>query len=143
VKNEIARAVTLARLAKNQNRVTVDGDSMLPLLASGDTVTVEPPQPRYRVGDVVLAIDENQGLIVHRIVRIRRGVTDTKGDNAVRVEQRVDVLGRIAVRRRRTDRLVVWLSLRVHRVFLKTDYETAMRSRAHRWLEKLVRRQMK
>lgn len=67
-------------------RFTATGDSMYPLIRSGDAVVVEPAEARaLRRGDVVLA-RLPRGLTAHRIVRIERrdgevvSIT-TRGDN--------------------------------------------------------------
>jgi len=62
-------------------RFEADGDSMYPLIRSGDRLLVEPVAPRaLRRGDVVLA-RLDRGLTAHRIVRIDGATITMRGDN--------------------------------------------------------------
>jgi len=62
-------------------RFEAGGDSMYPLIRSGDRLLVEPVAPRaLRRGDVVLA-RLDRGLTAHRIVRIDGDTITTRGDN--------------------------------------------------------------
>ena len=55
--------------------------SMEPTLTGGDVLTVESvPFEALRVGDIIVVRTRKFGLIVHRIVEIRRGKLWTKGD---------------------------------------------------------------
>lgn len=63
-------------------RFQVHGDSMHPVIHSGDYVLVEPVEAgRVRRGDVVLSLTE-RGLTAHRVVAISGSTFTTRGDNA-------------------------------------------------------------
>ncbi|HVR40737.1 MAG TPA: S24/S26 family peptidase [Thermoanaerobaculia bacterium] len=68
-------------------RFRAEGDSMWPLIHSGDFLLVEPVNVRDLVrGDVVLAL-QDRGLTAHRVVHIARDAKNvmqitTRGDNA-------------------------------------------------------------
>ena len=64
-------------------RFQVHGDSMYPVIHSGDYVLVEPSAwSAVRIGDVVLSLTE-RGLTAHRVVAIDRATITTRGDNAL------------------------------------------------------------
>ncbi|MCC6728642.1 MAG: S24/S26 family peptidase [Chthonomonadales bacterium] len=88
-------------------RLPVDGCSMWPLIAPGDTLELEWAASPVRVGDVVVFRAGGE-TVVHRVVEMRRGTDPaepgllliTKGDRAARCDPPVGcgaVLGRVAV----------------------------------------------
>lgn len=66
--------------------ITVDGQSMLPLLRRGDRVTVKCGVSPVRRGDLVVFYRQRQ-LVIHRVVLLSRSAAGltlvTKGDNAL------------------------------------------------------------
>jgi signal peptidase I len=56
---------------------------MVPFIRNGDTITLAPISGNLRVGDVVAALKENEGLVVHRIIRILPDRVMLRGDNHV------------------------------------------------------------
>lgn len=80
-------------------RFRVEGDSMHPVIRSGEYVKVIPcTVSKLRRGDVILAAT-GRGLTAHRIVRISERGIITRGDNSLRADPLVDprnILGRIA-----------------------------------------------
>jgi phage repressor protein C with HTH and peptisase S24 domain len=79
-------------------RFRVEGDSMYPVIRSGDYVQVVPcAVSELRRGQIILA-STTRGLTAHRIVRISaRGIV-TRGDNSLRTDPAVEpakVLGRV------------------------------------------------
>lgn len=58
---------------------TTNGDSMRPLLLSGESVTLK-RAPNYKKGDVVLFRKENGGFVLHRIIKIKKDTVFTQGD---------------------------------------------------------------
>jgi phage repressor protein C with HTH and peptisase S24 domain len=80
-------------------RFRVEGDSMHPVIRSGDYVQVVPCiRSELRRGDVILAAT-GRGLTAHRIVRISGRHVITRGDNSLRSDPVVDaasVIGRVA-----------------------------------------------
>lgn len=68
------------------SEITVQGTSMNPRLKAGDIVTIS-PQSQYAIGDIVLFPYKDEGLIIHRIVKIENGSYFCKGDNSFRLEQ--------------------------------------------------------
>lgn len=82
-------------------RFQVHGDSMHPVIRSGDYVTVEPaPADAVRRGDIVLSLTR-RGLTAHRLIAIGRSVFVTRGDNAAEpdapfpIDQLLGRIGRI------------------------------------------------
>ena len=65
--------------------VSVDGISMEPLLKKGDSIFVK-YQSSYSVGDIVLFDYADEGLLVHRILRVDDDLFFCKGDNSFRLE---------------------------------------------------------
>jgi signal peptidase I len=57
------------------------GQSMLPTIADGELLRIEPPNSALKIGDIVLFRGE-QGLKAHRIVRRRRARLVTQGDSS-------------------------------------------------------------
>ena len=80
-------------------RLTVTGDSMGPLLASGDQVELAPLGGRPRRGQVVLARRADGSVLLHRLLRIRAdGRVQTRGDAHWRLDDPLEageVLGRV------------------------------------------------
>jgi signal peptidase I len=63
-------------------RFQVHGDSMYPVIHSGDYVLVEPVEmSAVRAGDVVLSLTA-RGLTAHRVIAITATTITTRGDNA-------------------------------------------------------------
>ena len=58
---------------------TTNGDSMLPLLLSGESVTLK-RFPKYKKGDVVLFRKKDGGFVLHRIIKTNGNVVFTQGD---------------------------------------------------------------
>lgn len=67
--------------------VSVRGDSMYPILCNGDKIEVIlRTSEQYSVGDVIVFPYKNEGLIIHRILKIQEGRYFCKGDNSFRIE---------------------------------------------------------
>lgn len=67
--------------------VSVRGDSMYPILCNGDKIEVVlRTSEQYSVGDVIVFPYKNEGLIIHRILKIQEGRYFCKGDNSFRIE---------------------------------------------------------
>lgn len=84
-----------------QSWLSIDGNSMRPLIHDGDRVLVQHGTAAIRRGDVIV-FHHGEGLAAHRVLRVsqREAVSDflTKGDNAPRPDPslRADrVLGRV------------------------------------------------
>lgn len=89
-------------------RIIVDGDSMHPLLRSGDALIVEPVAAgSLRVGDIVLA-RLDRGLTAHRVIRLdgeagRVARVTSRGDNCAEADPpftQERILGRVISRER-------------------------------------------
>ncbi|MBQ8188154.1 MAG: PqqD family peptide modification chaperone [Lachnospiraceae bacterium] len=70
--------------AKDQADITVTGISMNPTLYEGDRVTIK-PCTTYTPGDILVYGYKNEGLLIHRLIRIDDRYY-CKGDNAFRME---------------------------------------------------------
>ena len=127
---EILRKILIAR-AKAQNKkpftVSVTGSSMEPILYEGDHVTVL-PQVAYEVGDILVYYYKQEGLLVHRLLKIQDSRYFCKGDNALRLEDvdRDAIVGAVQLEQdpHRT-REFIQLSLDVNAVFCHTGYNRA------------------
>lgn len=120
----LAAALVLWGRAGHRQWMQVCGQSMWPMLRSGDEVYVEHGPAAVRRGDIVLryagAGSEDQpsgppSLLAHRVIAIRGQGNEclfvTRGDNAPRVDPPTgEILGRIVARRRkqRTVNLDTW-----------------------------------
>ena len=68
---------------KGQLQLTVHGNSMMPLLKDGDSVTVKKCD-EYKIGDIVayfMNVDGQLKIVVHRVVLKRKEYLLTRGDN--------------------------------------------------------------
>lgn len=78
-------------------RFRTRGLSMSPFIKTGDVVTISPLEgKRPQLGDIALCSIQNQGLLIHRIIRSTSKRYTTKGDNCFTADgpiQRSDVLG--------------------------------------------------
>jgi len=97
--NEFEPTLREVLAAGRAARFRAEGDSMHPVIRSGDYVQVVPCAPsELRRGDIILA-STGRGLTAHRIVRFSRRGIITRGDNSLRSDPPVDpasVLGRVA-----------------------------------------------
>ena len=125
---EIFRKILIAR-ARAQNKkpftVSVSGSSMEPILYEGERVTVL-PQVAYEVGDILVYYYKQEGLLVHRLLKIQDSRYFCKGDNALRLEDvdREEIIGAVQLEQdtHRT-RAFIELSLDVNAVFRQTGYD--------------------
>lgn len=86
VKNLYNEAVRL-RLEKSRRlEVSLSGESMMPLLQSGDTVLVKPVSEMKRGGLYLFELPDGS-LGVHRMIGCEDGFVLMKGDNCMRVER--------------------------------------------------------
>lgn len=68
-------------LTADPTRISVSGDSMLPLLEEGDQVeVVAAGKDDFRVGDIIV-FDRRGDLVVHRVIKARRNSFLEMGDN--------------------------------------------------------------
>ncbi len=74
--------------AKNGSpfRIRVRGTSMMPILNDGDIVTIQ-KSDIYSAGDILLYPFENEGLLLHRLLKINGSRYYCKGDNTFRIEE--------------------------------------------------------
>ena len=127
---EILRKILIAR-AKAQNKkaftVSVSGSSMEPVLYEGEHVEVL-PQVAYEVGDILVYYYKQEGLLVHRLLKIQDNRYFCKGDNALRLEdvEREAIVGAVQLEQdpHRT-REFIEMSLDVNAVFRQTGYNRA------------------
>ena len=127
---EILRKILIAR-AKAQNKkaftVSVSGSSMEPVLYEGEHVEVL-PQVAYEVGDILVYYYKQEGLLVHRLLKIQDNRYFCKGDNALRLEdvEREAIVGAVQLEPdpHRT-REFIEMSLDVNAVFRQTGYNRA------------------
>lgn len=79
----VARDTIVDLLARGISvRFQAHGDSMHPVILSGDYLLVEPVAPELVIrGDIVLSLTE-RGLTAHRVVSTGPATFTTRGDNA-------------------------------------------------------------
>lgn len=115
---------------KGQADIAVRGISMEPALLAGDRITVTAAK-QYAIGDIVVFPYKNEGLVVHRLLKIENGRYFCKGDNALRLEDMTAsaILGRVtAVNGVPPTPWETWkttCSLAVHRLFRRLGYDRA------------------
>lgn len=97
--NQFEPTLRALLVAGHGARFRVEGDSMHPVIRSGDYVRVLPCSvSELRRGDVILA-STGRGLTAHRIVRTEGQRVITRGDNSLRADPAIDktqILGRVA-----------------------------------------------
>ncbi|ASQ89928.1 hypothetical protein CHL67_02425 [Prosthecochloris sp. GSB1] len=71
---------------RQQVRMTVRGDSMVPFIHGGETVELRSCGTCPGIGEIVLARYRDGGYVVHRVVRIDRGGIVLRGDARYRSE---------------------------------------------------------
>lgn len=78
-------------------RITLDGESMRPLIRRGrELVTILPMMREVKIGDVVLFRNGPGRYVVHRVFRLRNGMVQTLGDHCMKPDRwmpREDVWG--------------------------------------------------
>ncbi|MGI6562651.1 MAG: S24/S26 family peptidase [Clostridia bacterium] len=150
------KALTEIQLRQNNNRITVKGVSMEPIISSGDQVVLEKAES-YRIGDIVTAFDQKGRLLTHRIVRMKKDMWYIKGDHAVAVESvdPKDCFGRVVtiIRDDGTEQkvsyglksiLIVFLSLKMHKRFLVVkNTEQVFKGRYYKWICMLSKHRIK
>lgn len=89
---KILKTLTKMKMLQNDNVLEVGGFSMIPLLVAGDFIKIV-EQKSYKVGDIVVCVDERNGqarLVVHRVISVCKKdgekVYVIKGDNAIAAE---------------------------------------------------------
>ena len=89
---KILKTLTKMKMLQNDNVLEVGGFSMIPLLIAGDFIKIV-EQKSYKVGDIVVCVDERNGqarLVVHRVISVCKKdgerVYVIKGDNAIAAE---------------------------------------------------------
>lgn len=65
---------------------TTNGDSMRPLLFSGDSVTIKRFK-KYKKGDVILFKNSDGNFILHRIMKIKKNAVFTRGDSSTKNDE--------------------------------------------------------
>lgn len=96
-KNQIQKMLLQRRkLLGNSFFIRVSGDSMLPILSNNSVVKIIIRHDnKFNVGDIVLFFYKNEGLLIHRLLKIENGRYFCKGDNAFRLEdiEKEDIIG--------------------------------------------------
>lgn len=113
--------------AKGQADISVVGVSMEPTLFARDIITVAPTED-YTIGDILVYPYKNEGLLVHRLLRIDERCF-CKGDNAFRLEDIAEdaILGKVILRNGTP--IAPWpswktaLSYAVNRQFVRCRYD--------------------
>jgi len=142
---KVLKALTELKLRQDNNNIKVTGTSMEPVIYDGDTAYIEKIE-KYRIGDIVVAIDTKGWLLIHRIVRIKEGIINIKGDNAVAIEtvRPDDCFGRVVfvkskdgaefiLKRSFKDKVIAYLSLMMNKRWRASkDYAGTINGWQHR-----------
>ena len=128
---KLTKTLTQIRLRETNGVLDINGVSMEPLIYEGDLLCIE-TRPEYFIGDIVVVVDMQCRILVHRIVRFTDDMIITKGDNTVAIEEslKTNCLGivkgihpksntdiTIYPYRKRLDKLIIKLSLRMNKKF--------------------------
>lgn len=130
--NCVKKGLKLHLNLKGQLILTVEGNSMLPVLTNGDHIKIIKTE-NILVGDVVVFIYREE-LLVHRILQIKNEVICCKGDNSFRLEKikLCDIVGKVVsivvnnteIKLKRPENDFIKLSYAVGREFIKVGYNT-------------------
>ena len=115
--------------------INIRGYSMNPLLQEGDVANIKFHE-KYSVGDIIIFDYEDEGVLIHRIIKIENGSYVCKGDNAFRIEVVPDIkiLGKATSIKRdnyemklcninKITLLVICnISYRIYKQFIKENY---------------------
>lgn len=76
----------------------VHGISMLPILVENDMVKIE-KKKSYLPGDIVVFEHETEGLLVHRLLKVKGSRYLCKGDNCFRIENKAyeEIYGKVVL----------------------------------------------
>ena len=74
-------AESLTKIIGEKNKAVVVSSSMAPTLKPGDIVTIEVVPQKTRSGSVVVFVKENMQ-VIHRVLFVRNGMVQTKGDRS-------------------------------------------------------------
>ena len=113
--------------------VNVNGISMLPELIDGDKLIVCKNEP-YLIGDIIVFHYLNEGVLVHRLLKIVGEQYYCKGDNSFRLEciSKSNIIGKVVniIRNGRMIKVKVLakeyidMSFKISRLFLRSHYDT-------------------
>ena len=134
---KILRTLTEIELKQNKGIIDIRGVSMEPLIYEGNCVLIEKCDC-FVPGDILLVVDMNCRLLIHRLIRVipsskdrREDILVTKGDNTVGVDEsyRYNCLGKAILVYKKDeeiypyskfrDKIVLQLSKRMNRKFSK------------------------
>lgn len=108
--------------------IKVDGTSMYPTLKKGDIISVI-SQDKYNVGEIVVNNFNDEGILVHRILKSQKDEYYCKGDNAFRLEHinKKDIVGKVNFI---NDSIVqIWpqwkikLSYHINRIYYNSEFD--------------------
>lgn len=76
-------------------KATVMGISMYPYIRQGDLVLIKPDD--YKISDILVFNYLDEGMLIHRLLKMRNDMYYCKGDNTFRLEQvrKSDVIGKV------------------------------------------------
>ena len=131
-KNTMQFLVLKKKLEKSSHiKITVDGISMLSQLMPGDIVKIKNSN-QYSIGDILVFEYEDEGLKIHRLLKVKNEKYYCKGDNSFRLEciNKNQVVGKVVEIQRAnnnisllsTDCLFIETALKVSREFVMTGY---------------------
>lgn len=144
MKNDDIAALKMQLKVKDEVSLSVRGNSMSPIIQSGDKVTITTSE-QYCLGDVLVFEYKEEGLLIHRLVDIDNMFL-CKGDNAFRLEDvpKEDIVGKvIEINEKpmvRWNKEEVKLSYKVHVIYEKydKDMDAIMKSDLFRQFKKLL-----
>jgi hypothetical protein len=108
---------------KGEASIIAYGDSMYPAILNNTMIKIM-KQEYYAIGDVIAFYYENEGLLVHRILKKNEYVYYCKGDNSYRLEivYKDNALGKIINLPNVNDEFIV-MSLKINLLAHKLHYD--------------------
>lgn len=82
---KIQKILMIRSKIKKPFRLSVAGNSMLPILHAGDSILVR-RKDIYEEGEILVFFYKQNELLFHRLLKIKNGRYFCKGDNAFRLE---------------------------------------------------------
>ena len=118
---KIMHSILKHKIDSSSCKITVCGNSMLPVLHAGDIITIH-KDDNYKIGDVLVFEFGEEGILVHRLLKIIDGKYYCKGDNCYRLEvvYITDIFGKV-IDLPNVDADFINMSLAVNAEFVKNN----------------------
>lgn len=129
--------VNILSKVKSSFNLTVKGNSMFPTLKPDDIVTIKKKQ-EYAIGDILVFNYKDEGILVHRLLKISSNTFYCKGDNSFRLED-VELLAILGCVELSCDKLnteeFIFASYKINRIFKKNGYNAELTKQTEEYKE--------